>query len=633
MRKYIADKESYVFDIEADGLYDDVTKIHCAVFENIHTKEVVTFTPDNIQEIIKFFSKIKCIIGHNIINYDLPVLKKILGIEFKGKIVDTLVMSRLLNPKRMIPFNAKDRRQGPHSLYAWGVRVGVDKPEHEDWTTFSKEMLHRCEEDVKINRKVLDILLEESEKDNWSDALKLSFRLFINLEKQERYGWKVDKPYMESLIETINRRLERIDKALMPRLPLITEPLEVKLKGEYNYVRKPFLKSGAYSKQTKDWLSKIQQEDIEIVGPFCRMETRPVDIESAQELKDYLLDLGWKPLAWNTNSEGERTSPKLNKDDTFEGVTAGIGSLLVRRVQYKQRRSIIEGLIQKIRPDGSISSVIIDLADTSRAKHRNIVNIPKAGALLGKQMRKMFTAREGKVLVSTDSDGNQLRQLAARMGDDDYIRAVSTGVKEEGTDIHTVNMKAAGLSSRDVAKTFIYGFLFGAGDAKIGSIIDGTKEEGKELREKFLKQIPALGNLLDKLEKEWVKTAKKKFNPKWGVYEYFDGNITGLDGRPIKVPFKHQLLVYLLQSDEAIHMTAAYNIANVLMEREGWEYGKDYGFVCFYHDEFTIECSPEIAERVKEISELAIKQAGEFYKIKCPHQGGGAIGNNWYEVH
>ncbi len=137
---------------------------------------------------------------------------------------------------------------------------------------------------------------------------------------------------------------------------------------------------------------------------------------------------------------------------------------------------------------------------------------------------------------------------------------------------------------------------------------------------------------MEKLTAEWRSTAKQRWNAKFRKMEYFDGTITGLDGRPIKVPFEHQLLVYLLQSDEAIMMTKAYNkMCSDL--RQKYVYGVDYGVVCWYHDEYTVECREEIAEDVKKITEAAIGWAGEFYKIPCPHLGQGAIGRNWYDIH
>lgn len=622
-----------VFDIEADGLLDTVTKIHCGVFMDLATQKVTKFTPTQMEAMLSFMDGCDVLIGHNVIGYDFPALKKVLGYEYQGKKVDTLVMSRLLYPKRMLPFHAKDKKAGPHSLYAWGVRVGVDKPEHHDWENYSEAMLHRCSEDVVINVKVYKELLKEAKGGVWRNAFLLTFRLFENLQLQEDYGWMVDRNHMERCVKQLDKWIERIDRVISPNLPNILVVDEDKIKGEYRYVKEPFLKSGQYSKKINEYCLNVGLDPgmRPIAGSFSRISFRKVDLNSNAETKDYLLKLGWEPLEWNTNDEGERTSPKMDKNDPFEGIDGKLGKLVVKRVQCRQRQSIIVGLMKLIRPDGSISSVVNNLTDTARATHRNIVNIPKAGSFYGKQMRQIFVARPGMVLVGTDSDSCQLRMLGARMGDPAYITALTTGDKAKGTDLHSLTKAISGVISRDIAKNVIYCLLFGGGDTKLGktALMPG---KGAELRAKLYKGFDGLEALVGRLTKEWRSTAKKRFNAKWNKMEYYNGSITGLDGRPIKVPYEHQLLVYLLQSDEAIMMSAAYNKAVKDLSKK-YVYGKDFGFVAWYHDEFTVECRPEIAEDVKDISEKAIVWAGKFFNIQCPHVGDGKIGTDWYDIH
>lgn len=619
-----------VFDTEADNLLPNVTKAHCGVFKSLDGTEMEQF--DDIQAMLRFMDTCDVLIGHNIIGYDFPMLKKVYGYVYKGKKVDTLLMSRALNPDRVLPPNATVRSAGPHSIYAWGVRVGVDKPEHEDWDNYSPEMLHRCTEDVEINRLVYHELMKEaaSSGGSWREAFLLTFKLFENLQEQEQYGWLVDQELMHKHIASLTQMMDEIDKQVSPLLPWVLEIHEQKVKGEYKYAAKPFLASGKHSKQSVDW---FQPDGCHVVGgPFSRISFRRTNLESGAELKDFLLKSGWEPAEWNFNDEGERTSPKLTKDDPFEGIEGEAGKLVAKRVQCRHRRSLIEGLLQLVRDDGRIGSAVAGMAVTGRMQHRNIVNIPAAKSFFGKELRQIFTCPVGRVLVSTDSDGNQLRQLAGRMGDQAYIDALCTGVKENGTDLHSINQRAAGLPDRDMAKTFIYGFLFGAGDAKIGKIVKGNAARGKQLKQEFLKGLPALADLLKALGEEWRKTARRKYNSQYQRWEYFDGSITGLDGRPIKVKSEHQILVYLLQSDEAIQMSAAYNWTIAQLKKK-YEYGKQVFAVCFYHDEYTFECDEDIAEDVKRITEEGIAWAGRFYNIKCPHVGQGKIGRNWYEVH
>lgn len=622
-------------DLEADGLLPTATKVWCGVFKDIQTGEVLKFKPDTIRNMLNFLDSVDVLIMHNGVGYDWPLLEKLYGYKYKGKKVDTLLMSRLLNPKRILPPNCPNKKAGPHSVEAWGYRVGRGKPEHEDWSKYSDEMLHRCSEDVEIQHLIFNKLKEEYSGKNWKNAFKLTFKLFEYLQKQEQYGWLVNQEHMHKSIHILTHWINRIDRVLEHHLPCVIEVEETKEQGEYKFIKKPFLKSGEYSKSVKDWYENtgLDATAVRVSGPFTRIGIRKVNLNSNEETKEFLLNSGWEPLEWNYNDEGEQTSPKLSKDDPFVGIEGGVGRLVAKRVQCRQRKGIIEGLFGIIREDGRIPSVVNNLAVTGRATHRNIVNMPGAKSFFGKWMRKIFICKKGYVLVGTDSDACQIRMLCGRMNDPVYTENVLNGKKEDGTDIHSVNMRAANLADRDSAKTFFYGFLFGAGDAKTGKIVKGTASDGARLKEQFLKGLPALGLLMEKITTEWRQTAKKRFNPKWNKVEFYDGYITGLDGRPILVPFEHQILVYLLQSDEAIMMQAAYIRFHQQMERAGYKYGVDYGTVCWYHDEFTVECIEHIAPIVAKFSEESIAWAGNFFKIPCPHLGQAKIGKDWYEIH
>ncbi len=581
-----------------------------------------------------YLDTVDVLIMHNGTGYDFPLLKKLFNWTFKGKKVDTLLMSRLLSPKRQIPYNCPNKKVGPHSIEAWGWRVGRGKPEHNDWENFSEAMLHRCTEDVEILELVYNALLKEAEGGKWRNAFLLTFELFENLQQQEEYGWLVDLDHMNACVNQLTRWIGLIDRAVEKYLPNVLEIDETKKEGVYHYTKKPFLKSGKYSQATSDWIlnSGFNELDRPVGGCFSRVSFRKTNLNSNDETKKFLLEAGWEPKEWNTNDDGERTSPKLSKDDPFEGVNGKMGKLVAKRVQCRQRKSIIEGLIESIRPDGRIASSVANLAETGRATHRGIVNIPGAKSFYGKQMRQTFVSKACYVLVGTDSDSCQIRMLAARMGDPAYTEAVINGRKDDGSDIHSVNMRAAGLGNRDDAKTFFYGILFGAGDGKTGRIIKGTAAQGKVLKEKFFAGLPALRKLIDTLTEEWRKNAKRRYNQKFGRWEYYNGWVTGLDGRPIFIASEHAILVYVLQSDEAIMMSKAYNLCCERL-RERYQYGMDYGVVCFYHDEFTIECKEEIADDVKKISEQCIVDAALFYNIACPHKGDGKIGKNWYSIH
>jgi len=154
--------ERIVFDCETDGLLDSfktgvyttATKVWCLCAYDVTGKEMHTFDVErgNILEGLELLSRAREVIGHNIINFDFRVFQRLYGFTYTGLVVDTYILSEYLYPER----------SGGHNLEAWGVRTGRSKPEHEDWSQFSPEMLHRCTEDVEINYLTYQMLMKEA---------------------------------------------------------------------------------------------------------------------------------------------------------------------------------------------------------------------------------------------------------------------------------------------------------------------------------------------------------------------------------------------------------------------------------------------------------------------------------------
>jgi DNA polymerase I-like protein with 3'-5' exonuclease and polymerase domains len=198
------------------------------------------------------------------------------------------------------------------------------------------------------------------------------------------------------------------------------------------------------------------------------------------------------------------------------------------------------------------------------------------------------------------------------MKDEKYVKTVTEGSSKNGTDVHTVNQHAAGLPTRDTAKTFIYAFLYGAGPAKIGSIVGGNAKEGQRLIDRFMAGTPALKRLRDKVS---VYASK--------------GFVPGLDGRKIWVRSEHAALNSLLQGAGAIVMKRALCILNDTIRVNEW----DAKFVANVHDEFQIECREDIADLVGKAGRQAIIDAGLAYNLRCPLDGEYKVGRNWRETH
>ncbi|QZI86243.1 hypothetical protein PODOV005v1_10009 [Vibrio phage PS32B.2] len=653
-----------VADFEANGLLNDVGTIWCGVFKDIQTKEVFKFhhgQPNWERECMDFMDSCEVMIIHNGIGYDFPLLRKLWGYEYTGKKVDTLIISRMHQPDRPRPYGMKGK-SGPHSVEAWGYRLGRGKPEHEDWTQFSPEMLHRCVEDVEIQYLIMHELHKEGKDNNWKDAYDLTFKLFEILQLQEEYGWLADEPYMRRCVRQLTTWMDRLERVALPHLPVRVEVEETKTKGEYGYIKKPFLKSTKYSKSVQTWIDSAYPDsgddgsvlDARIVGGvFSRVSFRNTDVNSRDEVVEFLLNDGWIPKEWNYRKDpvtgrftDEKTSPKLSQADPYEGVSSKVGKAVAKRIQVRHRRSQIEGWLERIRPDGRIESRVTGYASTWRMKHAGIANVPGGGkrgdrSFYGNQMRKCFTSKSGYVLVSADAASCQDRMLAQRAGVQEFTDMLLHGDKTKGTDGHSLAMKAVnkvldmlGLPpiGRKKGKNFNFAWKFGASDGKLGKMVERGNSEGDLIRQSLAETFPAQAALVDRLTAEWRSNAKKRMN-KWGRMEFYHGWFTGLDGRPIYVESEHAVLVYCLQSDEAIYMGATYCLAyKKLCNR--WKWGEDFGIVCFYHDELTVEIREEYAEEAAQIIEDAFTEASNYFQMThCPQAGEAEIGKNWLEVH
>lgn len=239
----------------------------------------------------------------------------------------------------------------------------------------------------------------------------------------------------------------------------------------------------------------------------------------------------------------------------------------------------------------------------------------------GYECRSLFIVPEGFILVGSDLAGIELRCLAHRMAAYDggaYGRIILEG------DIHAENQAAGELDTRDVAKTFIYAFLYGAGDEKIGSIIEPLssparqRKIGKELKAKFLRNLPALNKVI----RDTQKAARRQF-------------IEGLDGRRLFVRSKHAALNTDLQGMGATIANWWLIFIIEFLEEEGLEYGwdKDFTFCAWVHDEVQIACREGLEEVVKEICIDAAAEAGRYLGFRMPVDASASDGYSWAETH
>ena len=184
-----------LFDVEADNLLEDATKIHCLSYTTDGSDYTTLFDYDEMRELV--LSQ-RGLIGHNIIRYDIPLLEKILDIKITARLFDTLPMSWVLNYNRP-----------RHGLESFGEDFGIPKPQITDWSNLSQEeYAHRCTEDVKINWQLWRNLLsrfvfiykDKTELDRFFRYLQFKMDCAREAEQQ---GWKLDVQKAEDSMQKL----------------------------------------------------------------------------------------------------------------------------------------------------------------------------------------------------------------------------------------------------------------------------------------------------------------------------------------------------------------------------------------------------------------------------------------------
>jgi DNA polymerase I-like protein with 3'-5' exonuclease and polymerase domains len=563
------------------------TIIHVAVTQNIDSGEVRVWRSG--EGLWNYLKDADLIAAHNGISFDFPILNRVWGTKIGLKqAYDTLVVSRLLEPTR----------ENGHSLDAWGKTLGVAKLDYRatwQWMMNRREeydgecfdspveglLEYYCLRDVDVlcavyRRLDADIVSKEFALD--SVVLEHSVAAIIN--KQERNGFKLDTIHATCLLAELKGKMSAINDNMQALYP----PYEVERISE---------KTG-----------KVLKPEVVVFNPASR-----------QQIAEKLIGLGWKPKKFTEPTANYPQGQAIVDEAVLMSLKYPIAQLIAEYMMLGKRIAQIESWLEVVGKDGRVHGrVITNGAVTGRMTHMkpNMAQIPNSGSPYGPECRQCWTVEEGNVLVGADASGLELRMLAHYMKDEKYVKTVTEGSSKDGTDVHTVNQKAAGLQTRDQAKTFIYAFLYGAGPSKIGSIVGGSAAAGQKLIDAFLKGTPSLQRLRDKVS---VYASK--------------GYVPGLDGRKIWVRSEHAALNSLLQGAGAIVMKKALVILDEKFRRNKI----DAKFVANVHDEWQIECSSDIADTVGKAAVQSIKEAGIAYNLRCPLDGEYKVGLNWRMTH
>ena len=616
------DKRTVVCDVETDALLHNVTKIHCIVCKDYNTGEVYTWNPDTLKDFVDFSKSVDHWIGHNFIAFDSRVLNKILGIKIKpSKVTDTLLVSRL----------QQYSRNGGHSLEAWGHRLKHPKLEHKDFSEYSEEMLTYCINDVELTYKVACYLKLEGRLFGSEKANRIEHLVQHLLEEQTEYGFALDVQKAHQLFVLFHNKANELEREVLAEI----KPNVVLIKE----VTPKYTSKGELSKVG---LKMFGPEYINVGGPFSLIEWRDFDLKSPKQ-KVQRLEPYWNPTV---RTKGYRTlQEKLNLgmikqeefdlkqrymwqlcEENFSTIKPDAPQSLKKLgdyAMYISRYKEVEGWLDALGNDNRVHSNVFSIgAITHRMAHNspNMANIPGVSSPFGKECRECFTVSNPNthVLLGCDASGIQLRVLAHYMNDPEYTNEVLNG------DIHHKNLDAMGIdkgewndetkqwSNRRVAKTFIYAWLLGAGDEKVGLITGGTPADGRRVKETFLASLPSLANL-----KQRAADAATS------------GRLTGLDGRKIEIKSAHFALSAYLQGAESCIM----KYAMLLWHKRVRENNLDARQVAIVHDEFQVEVRKEHADAVGNIIVKSIRDAGKYFNLNCPMDGEYKIGKNWYETH
>lgn len=669
-----------LFDIETDGLLEELTKVHSLVIRDVDTGHVWSCHDQGrvteptiggsrnvdvpVEAGLRRLMEADELIGHNIIRFDIPALQKVYPwFKPRGRFLDTLVLGRLVWPEigekdiiRVKKGTLPKKLAGRYSLEAFGYRLNLWKGDYSEmmkakgldpWASWNIEMQEYCEQDVEVNYALYDKarkiwLGEDGSGIPYSDrSVWLEMEVASIIARQERWGFAFDVKGAEKFYVTLIAERERLDAKLRQTFgSWWASAGTFDAKKTRNVNRKDLPPIGWKTKRdgTKDPIYvKERYEEGSRYTKLARVEFNP---SSGHHIANRLKKLrGWQPEEFTKSG-----LPKVD-EKVLSQLPWPEAKLLTEYLTVAKRiAQLAEGKqawLKKEKNGRIHGSIVTTGAVTRRMTHNNpnVAQVPKVGSPYGKECRSLFMASAGYVLVGCDADALELRCLGGYMSRYDkgaYIETILSGDKSLGTDMHSVNARALGLdpkklypvdgkeiSGRDIAKTWFYAFIYGAGDYKLGRTMGVTGSAkaiiaaGKRSRDNFLSGLPALGKLVEQVKK---RASKRGF-------------LIGLDGGKLKVRHQHAALNTLLQSAGAIIMKQALVILDRDLQAEGLVPSVDYEFTANVHDEWQLDVLPMHVEFVMKTAEEAIRKAGEELEFGCPLAGNADTGPTWAATH
>jgi DNA polymerase-1 len=570
-----------VLDIETDSL--DANVIHCIVAKERESGKFHIWKEEECYKYFPLFAKrVNKFIMHNGISFDAPVLNRLTGTRIRlSQIEDTMILSQLTDPVR----------EDGHSLQSWGNRFDFHKMEFKNFTHLSDEMIIYCKRDVDITERVW-ISLQEDIKNIDRRSIDLEYTIRLLVSKQERNGFTLNLEKAMGLNAKLQDKSDQLEKEVQESFT--PRPIPIK------EINPRYKKDGSLSlvglKHIKD--------PSTVAGPHTSIDYQTFNLSSRQQIVSRLIKCGWEPQKFTEKGHA------IVDEGVLRDVNIPEAQMIADYLTLKKRIAQVKSWVDAVDKDGKVHGQVLTLrAISGRMAHHspNMAQVPASYSLYGKDCRECWTVGDASnILVGCDASSLELRALAHYLNDSKFTNEVVDG------DIHTANQQAAGLETRDQAKTFIYAFIYGAGAAKIGSVVGGTAQDGQRLIDTFLSNVPALAVLRERVDKASQR-----------------GYLVGLDGRHLKVRNQHAAVNLLIQGAGAVICKQWLVDIDILARKNKL----NYKLVASIHDEYQHEVLKTHAKIFGELTKQAMKETERKLKIKCPLDSEYKIGQNWSETH
>jgi len=522
----------WVFDIETDGLLDEMTKIHVLSY-SCDGKDIIS--TGDYDEMREFFATHHYLIGHNIIRFDIPAVEKILGIKVNAKLVDTLALSWYLNFDRP-----------KHGLESYGEDYGVPKPVIKDWNTLTyEEYAHRCSEDVKINsrlwrdiwHKLNKLYQDEGEMDRFIQYL--SFKMDCARE-QEALRWKLDVERTQAAYDEIMALKQEKEEQLADAMPRrILTAIRTKPKVMYK-------KDGNLSSHGERWTALCAENKMPISAEQMTVVVGDelANPNSNDQVKDWLYSLGWNPRTWKFLRDmvtgDERKIEQVRKDGELcesvldlSDVDPAVG-ILDGLTVLTHRAGILKSFLENVSDDGYLKAEVAGFTNTLRFRHaKPLVNLPSVDKPYGDVIRGVLTCPEGYTLCGADMTSleDTTKRHYMKPLDPDYVLEMS----REGFDPHLDLAKFAGdvtqediddynagkrpdlKAVRKAYKVVNYSATYGVGAPKLAREAGMSQKDAKKLLTAFWERNWAIQNVAGSLRVRelfgtmWLQNPVSKF--------------------------------------------------------------------------------------------------------------------------